>query len=197
MRVTFSAPALLLACLGGCGGSNLEPRPPGAGQQQPRAAFDINGIIGTGQSLSVGAEAPDVSAAAAQQPYNNLKLSLGGATVPPFDPGAASLALVPLTEPIRAQATTFPSAYPANLYGESPHAAMAAQITKLAREAGLPDYVSAHSVVGESGQGMSIIDKTASESVDGAKSTGRAYAASLFEAKAIARLSDAQSKSYG
>ena len=197
MQRTLSALALLLGCLGGCGGATVEPRQSADGKPPPRSTFDINGIIGTGQSLSVGAEAANVSAAAEQQPYNNLKLSLGGATVPPFDPGAASLTLVPLTEPIRPKATTYPSAYPANLYGESPHAAMAAQITKLARAAGLPDYVSAHSVVGESGQGMNVIDKTASEMVDGAKSTGRAYAASLFEAKAIARLSDAQSKSYG
>lgn len=202
MRRTLSGLAILFSGLGplaGCGGSKLAPQPPdnGSAGSTARSTFDVNGVIGTGQSLSVGAEAPNVSRAASLQPYNNLKLSLGGAAVPPFDPGAAALALVPLTEPIRPKATTFPSAYPANLYGESPHAAMAAQITKLARAAGLPDYVSAHSVVGESGQGMSVIDKTASETVDGAKSTGRAYAASLFEASAIERLTAAQKQSYG
>jgi hypothetical protein len=41
------------------------------------------------------------------------------------------------------------------LYGETFHAAVAAQITALAA-AGAPDYVTAQTVVGESGQGMSV-----------------------------------------
>ena len=72
---------------------------------------------------------------ATQQRHNNLKLSFGGAVVaPPFDPTAASLELVPLTEPIRPLANSYPSAYPANLYGESPHTAMADQLTALAMQ---------------------------------------------------------------
>jgi hypothetical protein len=102
---------------------------------------------------------------------------------------------VPLTEPIRPLATGYPSAYPANLYGESPHTAMGAQLTALAKEGGLSDFVSIHTVVGESGQAMSVIDKTATEVVNGAQTTGRAYAASLFEVQAIRRL--VSSKTYG
>jgi hypothetical protein len=180
------------------------PGDPGieAGAEQAVAAaplvpFNITGIVGTGQSLSVGAEAPGFSAAARQPHFNNLKLALNGTQVPPFNPNAGALSLVPLVEPLRPLATTFPSAYPANLYGETPHAAMAAQVTMLARQAGAADYVTAHTVVGESGQGMSVINKTAVEVVNGATSTGRAYKATLFEASAIKRLATARGKTYG
>jgi hypothetical protein len=163
----------------------------------PRLLFGITGIVGTGQSLSVGAQATIFSSAARQPHFNNLKLALNGTPVPPFNPNAPSLSLVPFVEPIRTLATTFPSAYPANLYGETFHAAMAAQVTTLARQAGAPDYVTAHSVVGESGQGMSVINKTAREVVSGGTSTGRAYRATLFEASAIKRLAAARGKTYG
>jgi hypothetical protein len=163
----------------------------------PRLLFNITGIVGTGQSLSVGAEASAFTNAARQPHFNNLKLALNGTVVPPFNPGAPALSLVPFVEPIRPLATTFPSAYPANLFGETPHAAMAAQITQLARQAGAPDYVTAQTVVGESGQGMSVINKTATEVNSGGTSTGRAYKATLFEASAIKRLANASGKTYG
>src|SRR5439155_25781118 len=120
-----------------------------------------------------------------------------GTQVPPFNPNAGALSLVPFVERIRPLATTFPSAYPANLYGETFHAAMAAQVTTLAKQAGAADYVQAHTVVGESGQGMSVINKTAVEVVNGATSTGRAYRATVFEAAAIKRLAAARGKTYG
>ena len=132
---------------------------PATGEQQAAAVvvpFNIIGIVGTGQSLSVGAQAPNFSGAATQRHFNNLKLALNGTVVPPFNSNAPALSLVPFTEPIRPLATTFPSAYPANLYGETFHAAMAAQVTTLAKAAGAPDYVTAQTVVGESGQGMSV-----------------------------------------
>jgi hypothetical protein len=167
----------------------------------PTVAWDLTGIIGTGQSLAVGAEAGNITPAATTQPYNNLKLSLGSLTVPPFDANAAAspeLSLVPLVEPIRQTANTFPSAYPRNLYGESPHTAMSAEITALATSVGgLSDFVSVHTVVGESGQLMSVINKAATEMVNGATTAGRAYAATLFEASAIKRLAEADGKTYG
>jgi hypothetical protein len=167
-------------------------------QGTPTVAFDLTGIIGTGQSLSVGAQAGAISAQALAQPYNNLKLSLGTAVVPPFDSDAAELSLVPLVEPIRPTASTYPSAYPQNLYGESPHTAMSVAVTALAKSmGGLSDFVSVHTVVGENGQGMPVINKAATEVVTGAQTTGRAYAATLFEARAITRLAAAQGKSYG
>jgi hypothetical protein len=146
--------------------------------------------------LSVGAYGSPLRATS--QPYNNLKLSLGTATVPPFDPTVAGLSMVPLREPIRGLAQAYPSAYPLNISGETPHTAMGDQITWLFRQAaGGSDYVTVHTVVGESGQPMSVIDKAATETVTGAMSTGRAYAATLFEAGAIARLASGAGKTYG
>ncbi len=163
---------------------------------QLSSAWDWVGIVGTGQSLSVGAHGtPFVSVT---QPYHNLRLALGGATVPPFDPTIGTLSLVPLVEPLRAVAQTYPSAYPENLYGETPHTAMGSQITSLFQQtADGGDYVTVHTVVGESGQPMSVIDKGAVEVDEAGTSMGRAYAATLFEASAIARLAKAAKKTYG
>ncbi|WP_433937760.1 dockerin [Sorangium cellulosum] len=130
---------------------------------------------------------------ATTQRHHNLKLSLGSVSVPPFNPNAGGLSMVPLVEPIRPLATGYPSAYPRNMYGESPHTAMGDQITTLAQASTGRDYISVHTVVGESGQAMSVIRKGASDT----GTTGRAYAASLFETAAIARLAGAQGKKYG
>ncbi len=157
--------------------------------------WDMTGVIGSGQSLSVGAQASDVASKPTLDA--NLKLSLGGAAAPPFDPTAAALSLVPLFEPIRPLATTYPSAYPHNIYGETPHTAMASQISALVRRAFATEYVTVHSVVGENGQGMARLKKAAVETVNGATSTGRAYAATLFEVAAIERLAKARGQSYG
>ena len=94
-------------------------------------AWDWTGIVGTGQSLSVGDHGTPVIAT--QQPYDNLKLALGGATVvPPFDPDdrVADARTADRADP--PVATSYPSAYPANIYGETPHTAMANQLTAMA-----------------------------------------------------------------
>jgi hypothetical protein len=57
--------------------------------------------------------------------------------------------------------------------------------------------VTVHTVVGESGQGINVINKTATEVVNGTMTMGRAYAATLFEANAINRLAGAAGKTYG
>lgn len=159
-------------------------------------AWDWNGVIGTGQSLAVGAT-PSTSTT---QPYNNLKLSLGSsgnAAVPPWDPMIAELAMVPLVEPIRPLATGYPGPYPGNIYGETPHSAMANQITALVKSAAADqDFVTVHTVVGESGQGIIALKKPADLSA-ATGTTGRAYAATLFEVTAIARLAKEAGKSYG
>ena len=163
----------------------------------PTVSWNYTGIIGTGQSLSVGAQAGSITPAATTQRYSNLKLSLGGLTVPPFDEAASAstqLSLVPLVEPIRPIDNGYPSPYPVNLDGESPHTAMSVQLTALATiMGGQSEFVSVHTVVGESGQGMNVINKTAMDT----GTTGRAYAATLFEARAIKRLAEADSKTYG
>jgi hypothetical protein len=154
--------------------------------------WDWAGVVGTGQSLAVGAEAG--SPLATGQPYNNLKISLGNASIPPLDPNNNSFKMVPLIEPIRPYGIyNPPGAYPGNIFGETPHAAMANQITSLVREASGKDYVTAHTVVGESGQGIDALRKGA---VDAGYS-GRAYEATLFEVKAIKRLAQEESKTYG
>jgi hypothetical protein len=186
-------------CSSGAGASaDAGGPPPDAGPEGPpptlNVARDLVGIVGTGQSLAVGDHGTPVLAT--QPQYNNLKLAFGGATVaPPFDPAIPSLELVPLTEPLRTMATTYPSGYPANLYGETPHTAMATQITALAMQAASLDYVTVHTVVGESGQPMTVIRKNPANA-PGATG-GRAYAATLFEAAAITRLAGAMGKTYG
>jgi hypothetical protein len=182
---------------GGSGGSGGAAGSGGAGALN--IAWDLTGIVGTGQSLSVGAMAGTPTANATTQKYNNLKLSLGTLTVPPLDEAASQsdqLSLVPLVEPIRPVDPAYPSAYPGNLDGESPHTAMSVQLTAMAKASGASDFVTVHTVVGESGQGMSVIDKSATQSPNGPNSA-RAYAATLFEARAIKRLAAAQGKTYG
>jgi len=157
-------------------------------------AWDWTGIVGTGQSLSIGGGNSGQPAQYSTQTYNNLKLALNGAAVPPFDPTIDSLSMVPLTEPIRATDPGYPSPYPINLDGESPHTVMSEQITKMVVDAAAaPDYVTVHTVVGESGQPMSVIKKNGFTSA----AFGRAYAATLFEVAAIARLAATAGKTYG
>jgi hypothetical protein len=158
--------------------------------------WDWVGVVGTGQSLSVGAQGTPLLATT--QPYHNLKLSLGTGAAWPLDPMSSTLSMVPLVEPIRSPAQTYPSAYPLNVYGETPHTAMANQITALVQQTSSgSDLVTVHTVVGESGQGITVINKAAMEMNSGATSMGRAYAGTLFEASAISRLATAAGKTYG
>jgi hypothetical protein len=183
-----------LGCGGGGGNGGGPPPPPSL-----NIAWDWVGIVDTGQSLSVGAFGnPEL---ATSPSFNNLKLDLGGATLNPAamfagDDANASLSMKPLDEPIRAHANSYPSPYPANIYGETPNTAMASQITTMTT-ATVPtaDYVTVHTVVGESGQPMSVIDKAAVYMPTA--HTGLAYQATLFEARAINRLASAANKSYG
>ena len=173
---------------GGAGGGSVAVAKP---------SFDWVGVVGSGQSLSVGT----TPAALTTQPYNNLMLALNGATVPgtgstPWDPTVAGLTMVPLVEPVRALETAYPSPYPGNIYGETPHAAMANEITRFVKAASASaDYITVHTIVGESGQGIVALVKEAPGGDTG--TTGRAYAATIFEAGAITRLAKAAGKSYG
>ena len=174
----------------GCSSSPASPQTPTF-----NFAWDWTGIVGTGQSLSVGALGTPVIAT--QQPYGNLKLGFGGATVaPPFDPTIASLTMEPLIEPMRPFASGYPSAYPDNLYGETLHTAMANQLTAMAMATAMHDHVSIPTVVGESGQPLTVIKKNPTNLPTGGTS-GRAYDATLFEASAITRLAGAAGKTYG
>ena len=138
---------------GGTGGGGGSAGTGGA----PRPLWDWVGVIGTGQSLAVGGHgnAPAMPIGATTQRFHNLKLSLGNATVPPFDPTNTMLSLVPLVETIRAIATGYPSPYPRNIYGESFHTAMADELSTLVMASQSRDYVTVHTVVGEAGQAIS------------------------------------------
>ena len=162
-RATLLAVLLFSAC--SSNGSKTDAGSDSAGADtgvdagpMPNFAWDWTGIIGTGQSLSIGGLGTPIRLTT--QMYNNLKLALNGTVVPPFDPTADALSMVPLTEPIRPTDPAYPSAYPGNIDGETPHTAMADQITKMVMDAANGhDYVTAHTVVGESGMPMSVIKK--------------------------------------
>jgi hypothetical protein len=163
----------------------------------PGTPWDWAGVIGTGQSLAVGdpgaaRNTTPATVRATTQPFNNLKLSTGSLAWP-VDPSDASLTLVPLVEPIGRLAPSYPSSWPTNIAGETPHAAMANQVTELARAGGAADYVGVHGEVGENGQCLSFLVKGAVEM----GVNGRAYQATLIETQAITRLAQAQGKTYG
>ena len=94
--------------------------------------YDWVGVIGTGQSLAVGSGGrPPLSTT---QPFHNLKLtSPGPMPAHPLDEGL-NPTLVPLVEPIRPyghiRGTSFQ--YPNNIFGETPHSAMANQLSAIA-----------------------------------------------------------------
>jgi len=152
--------------------------------------WDWTGLIGTGQSLSVGARALPVLST--NQPYGNLKLST--AKLPwPVDASDPQLTLVPLVEPIGRLAPNYPSSWPENIDGETPHTAMANQLSVMVRAATGHDFVTVHSAVGEDGQGMIYIKKDAVQH----GLNGHSYAGALTETKAITRLAKAAGKTYG
>jgi hypothetical protein len=168
----------------GSGGSG------GAGSPAVNVPWDWAGVIGTGQSLAVGEKGNPVKSTT--QPYENLKLSTGTAQWP-LDPDDPSFEMVPLVEPIGRRATAYPSSYPTNISGETPHTAMANQVTALVNAVSGQDYVGVHGEFGENGQCMTYLKKGAAES----GVNGRAYEATLLETRAITRLAGEMGKSYG
>lgn len=140
-----------------------------------KAPFDVVGIVGTGQSLSVGAIS--LPAISTKQPFANLALDV------PVD-GSASKGLVPLIEPLRPYVA---NSYPGNIYGETPHTAMSIQLSTLFLQRTKNDYTTAHSIVGEGGQPLAVIQKGGPTSYPGAMS----------EAKQIKSLLAAQGKTFG
>jgi hypothetical protein len=161
-----------------------------AGPVTLNAPWDWASVVGTGQSLAVGQMG--LPAKARTQPYNNLKMSTGTAAWP-IDAGDLSFTMVPLVEPIGRPSTGYPSSYPTNIAGETPHAGMASEITALFRAAGGADYVGVHGEFGENGQCIGFLVKGATQS----GVNGRAYAATLLETTAITRLAHDAGKTYG
>jgi hypothetical protein len=166
--------ALGLASCGGGGKSNPDGGPPDGSWSGIWL-----GVIGTGQSLSVGAASNGLVFTAPAP--NGLKLSLGAReTTWPIDAADPELSVVPLAEPIRPiNTTTFSAPYPIDIYGETFHTAMAMQLDATSQAVGRSDLTTVHSAVGQGDSSITVIQK------DG---TGNAYAASLFEATALTRL---------
>lgn len=152
--------------------------------------YEWVGILGTGQSLSIGSGARIISDA---QPYSNLKLEDVGPDPKCSLDGSPDWQAVPLTEPIR---RTLPGTgpgyddkqYPNNIRGETPHTSMANTLSALWQARTGASYVTAHSAVGMAGSCL----------VGLAKGTGYiAYPASLREANAFHALAQQQGKTFG
>jgi hypothetical protein len=153
--------------------TGVDARPP---LRIPHSASVLVGIIGTGQSLSVGATS--TPALTTRQRYENVRLRDMG-TPPLYDGVGDRLSLVPLVEPVRSDVSGGTQLYPNNIAGETPHGAMAHELSFDAlRRAGV-QFATAHIVVGESGRPMDFIRRGG---------TGRAYASSIYETTAIATL---------
>ena len=174
----------------GAGGGSGADGTAGAGDSVFNAPWNWSGVIGTGQSLAVGQYG--TPAKATTQPYNNLKLSTGSAAWP-LNPNDATFKMVPLTEPIGRASTSYPSSYPTNIAGETPHTAMGDQITALAMSSAGRDYVNVQGEFGENGQCLTYLLKNAPQS----GVNGHAYQATLIETQAITRLAKAAGKTYG
>ena len=158
------------------------------------APFDWVGVIGSGQSLSVGYTASYLSTT---QPFGNLNLVDNGPD-PKYpidtDAGAPQWMTTPLVEPIRASVNVSgpvydDGQYPNNIACETPHSAMANTLSMLwEMRGGANEHVTTHSVVGWSGNPLVNIDKEGS---------GRAYPASLNETRVFAQLAAAAGKTFG
>lgn len=162
----------------------------------PTPPWDWIGIIGTGQSLSVGVTAGVVSTS---QPFHNLRLiDNGPAPKYPIEPdaGAPQWDAVPLTEPMRASVPgsgpgygLVDRQYPDNIYGESPHAGMANTLSQIWRSSGgAGEYVTAHTAVGWAAHCLVDLNREGGM---------RAYPASLNEMGAFHRLAAAAGKTFG
>jgi len=174
MRSTTLVAVCLLGCCVGCGGGG---GPGGKGGTGGTPVW--LGVVGTGQSLSVGAASNGLVYTTPSP--TNQKLSLGArVTTWPIDPNDPELSLAPLAEPIRPINTTSYSApYPINIYGETFHTVMGAQVGAQQMAADGSDLTTVHSVLGQGDSSITVIQKGG---------TGNAYAASVFEVTALARL---------
>lgn len=153
-----------------------------------KAPFDWVGIVGTGQSLSVGVGSGTLISTTPS--FNNRVLAdIGPDPKYPRD-GGGQWVLQPLKERLREPLPGQPAGaeYPNNIFGETPHSGMATQLTTLAKARGALDYITIHTVVGWSGRRLTSLNK---------QGTGRAYPATLVEARAIKAIADAQGKTFG
>lgn len=182
----FMSSIILCAALAGCS----SPAAKSKSEAALKLPWDWSGVIGTGQSLAVGEKGQPVKST--NQPYGNLKLFTDHLAWP-IDPNNTNLSIVPLVEPIGRLSRSYPSSWPENIAGETPHSAMANEISSLVKAASGRDFVGVHSEVGENGQCIIYLKKNAAQS----GVNGRSYEAALIETKAITRLAKAAGKTYG
>ncbi len=146
--------------------------------------FGLTHFIATGQSLSVGVDGTPLIDTT--QPYHNVRISDDG-SAPLYDGVGDKLALVPLVAPVRpTEGATLE--YPHNIFGQTCNEPAANQVTALAMAADGKDYPVALSVVGESGQSITVIQKGG---------TGNAYASSMYEATALVGLAADAGETFG
>lgn len=151
-------------------------------------AFDWVGIIGNGQSLSVGAVSGGTLSDT--QPYNNIGLKDSEASNQyPLDGVGAIYSTVPFQSRYRV-GTVSPvtGQYPVNILGETPQPGMANQITAMHFARTGADYITAHSITGATGLALVNINKAGG---------GFAYPGGIQEAVAFKALATAAGKSYG
>jgi len=161
-----------------------------AAPRKASSAWDWNGVLGAGQSLSVGGNGLPI--VPGEQPFGNLKLDTGDLSWP-VAPADTKFTLLPLVEPVGRRSVGFPSSWPQNIDGETYHTTAANEISRLAQDRFNKPYVTVHCEVGEAGQGMVRIRKNpVREGV-----TGRAYEASMVQTQALVRLAKAAGKSFG
>src|SRR5262247_1103846 len=124
MRHSILVAAVLLGSCVGCGGGG---GPGGKGGSGGTPVW--LGVVGTGQSLSVGAASNGLVYTTPSA--TNMKLSLGArVTTWPIDPNDPELSLAALAELIRPiNTTSYSAAYPINIYGETFHTVMGAQVS--------------------------------------------------------------------
>jgi hypothetical protein len=159
-------------------------RDPGPRVTIPPASDVLVGFVGTGQSLSVGSTS---NPALSTRPLDsNVRLRDTG-TLPRYDGVGDELSLVPLIEPVRNDVPAMGGMYPNNIAGETPHAGLANALSHFARTRHGVEFASAHSVVGEGGRPMAYLVRGG---------LGRAYAASLYETRAITGLARAEGRRY-
>lgn len=146
-----------------------------------------SGVIGTGQSLSVGFQGP-LFGQTPLVPGPAYKLHDSSGSYDINDPYLPSLSLVPFTEPIRDQ---IPSSgpYPKNIEGLSPHYGFIRQFLHTlyshpdAHQIQERYRTTVHTAVGSSGAPLNFIEPGG---------VAKSYDASLFEARVLTRLAKAQ-----
>ena len=137
------------------------------------------GVIGTGANLGIGVYGSPVLSTARK--YHNLKLEDDGPDPRYAFDGGGRYSLVPLVEPLRPLPLPGWSdyQYPNDIFGETPHTALGNQLTALSLAADAGELVSVQTDVGDPWSCIGDVDREGS---------GRAYQASLAEARVISAL---------